>query len=41
MSNTIIAPGEDDPQEIIASDRGLLVLKMGGGQVNTIAAILF
>lgn len=38
MSNTIIAPGEDDPQEIIAStDRGLLVLKMGGGQVNTIS----
>jgi len=37
MSNTLIAPGEDHPEEIIAStDRGLLVVKMGGGQVNTI-----
>mgnify|MGYP000859449469 FL=1 len=37
MSNTFIAPGKDHPQEIISStDRGLLVLKMGGGQVNTI-----
>ncbi len=37
MSNTFIKPGEDDPEEIIRSTkRGLLVLKMGGGQVNTI-----
>lgn len=36
MSNTFIAPGEDDPEEIIAGTaRGLLVKKMGGGQVNT------
>jgi len=36
MSNTYIAPGDDDPVEIIASTRqGLLVKKMGGGQVNT------
>ncbi len=37
MSNTYIAPGQDNPQDIIASTRrGLLVMKMGGGQVNTI-----
>jgi TldD protein len=37
MSNTLIAPGSDDPQAIIRSvDRGLLVRKMGGGQVNTV-----
>jgi len=37
MSNTIIEPGKHDPDEIIRSvDRGLLVLKMGGGQVNTV-----
>lgn len=37
MSNTFIKPGEDDPEEIIRSTpRGLFVLKMGGGQVNTI-----
>ncbi len=36
MSNTFIAPGTDDPDEIINSTpRGLLVKKMGGGQVNT------
>lgn len=36
MSNTFIAPGDDDPEEIIADTaRGLLVRKMGGGQVNT------
>jgi len=36
MTNTFIAPGEDDPEEIIRStSRGLLVKKMGGGQVNT------
>jgi TldD protein len=37
MSNTIIEPGKHDPDEIVRSvDRGLLVLKMGGGQVNTV-----
>ncbi|HWP95926.1 MAG TPA: TldD/PmbA family protein [Syntrophomonadaceae bacterium] len=36
MSNTFIAPGADDPEEIIRStEHGLLVKKMGGGQVNT------
>lgn len=37
MTNTFIASGKDDPEKIIASvDNGLLVKKMGGGQVNTI-----
>jgi len=36
MSNTYILPGEQDPEEIIRSvDKGFLVKKMGGGQVNT------
>ena len=36
MSNTVIAPGTDDPDEIIKStEQGLLVKRMGGGQVNT------
>lgn len=36
MSNTLIAPGQENPDEIIATTRyGLLVKKMGGGQVNT------
>ncbi|UCF07128.1 MAG: TldD/PmbA family protein [bacterium] len=36
MSNTMIAPGTHDPQEIVASvDYGLCVLRMGGGQVDT------
>lgn len=36
MSNTFIAPGDDDPEEIIRNTaQGLLVKKMGGGQVNT------
>ncbi|MBU8921506.1 MAG: TldD/PmbA family protein [Bacteroidales bacterium] len=36
MSNTLIAPGEHDPGEIISSvDRGLYVVRMGGGQVDT------
>lgn len=35
MTNTIIAPGEMDPEEIINSvQNGLLVKRMGGGQVN-------
>lgn len=37
MRNTYIAPGKDDPDAIVASVRsGLLVKKMGGGQVNTV-----
>ncbi len=36
MSNTYIAPGKDDPEKIIKHVKnGLLVKKMGGGQVNT------
>ncbi|MGI6412497.1 MAG: TldD/PmbA family protein [Syntrophomonadaceae bacterium] len=36
MSNTYIAPGSDDPSDIIKSTQwGLMVNKMGGGQVNT------
>jgi TldD protein len=37
MSNTFIAPGDEDHEKIIRSvDRGLFVKKMGGGQVNTV-----
>lgn len=37
MTNTLIAPGEDDPEAIIRdTPSGLLVSKMGGGQVNTV-----
>jgi len=37
MSNTFIVPGSDSPEEIIRSvQHGLLVKKMGGGQVNTV-----
>ncbi|MFH1726123.1 MAG: TldD/PmbA family protein [Elusimicrobiota bacterium] len=36
MSNLYIAPGPDDPHKIIRElGRGLLVTKMGGGEVNT------
>lgn len=36
MSNTFIASGSSDPEEIIKSTKhGLFVKKMGGGQVNT------
>lgn len=36
MTNTYIAPGENDPEAIIRdTPHGLLVKKMGGGQVNT------
>ena len=36
MSNLYIAPGPDDPKKILQGlDRGLLVTRMGGGQVNT------
>jgi TldD protein len=37
MTNTLIAPGETEPSSIIQEvERGLLVRKMGGGQVNTV-----
>ena len=37
MSNTMILPGSDDPAHIIASvDDGVYVVKMGGGQVDTV-----
>ncbi len=37
MTNTMIAPGESDPQEVVRSvEKGLFVKKMGGGQVNTV-----
>ncbi|QJA06245.1 TldD/PmbA family protein [Thermosulfurimonas marina] len=37
MANTFIAPGPHEPEEIIRSvDRGLLVKKMGGGEVNPV-----
>ncbi len=36
MSNTYIAPGRFSPKEIIGCvEKGILVKKMGGGQVNT------
>jgi len=35
MTNTMIAPGDSDPGDILAStSKGLYVRKMGGGQVN-------
>jgi TldD protein len=38
MTNTFIAPGKSSPEEILSSTpNGLLVVKMGGGQVNTVA----
>ncbi len=37
MTNTMIAPGTDDPDEIVRStEKGLFVRKMGGGRVNTV-----
>ncbi len=37
MTNTIILPGHDDPASIISSvGDGVLVVKMGGGQVDTV-----
>ncbi|MCS7281430.1 MAG: TldD/PmbA family protein [Desulfobacterota bacterium] len=37
MSNTFILPGNTPPEDIIASvDDGIYVLKMGGGQVDTV-----
>jgi TldD protein len=36
MTNTMIAPGTDDPQAVIhETGRGLLVTRMGGGEVDT------
>ncbi len=36
MTNTFIAPGKDNPADIIAdTKRGIYVVKMGGGEVNT------
>lgn len=37
MSNTMIVPGHDNPEQIVSSvDDGILVVKMGGGQVDTV-----
>jgi len=37
MTNTFIAPGKSSPAEVLSSTpTGLLVVKMGGGQVNTV-----
>jgi TldD protein len=37
MTNTMIAPGKSDPEEIVrTTPNGLFVSKMGGGQVNTV-----
>jgi TldD protein len=37
MTNTMILPGVDDAQAIIRSvPQGLYVVRMGGGQVNTV-----
>ncbi len=37
MTNTLIAPGTEDPESILReTPTGLLVKKMGGGQVNTV-----
>lgn len=37
MSNTMILPGSDNPESIVKSvDEGVLVVKMGGGQVDTV-----
>lgn len=37
MTNTFIAPGDSDPLSVVkATAHGLLVRKMGGGQVNTV-----
>ncbi|MBW1712183.1 MAG: TldD/PmbA family protein, partial [Deltaproteobacteria bacterium] len=37
MSNTLILPNQTEPEKILSqTDTGLYVLKMGGGQVNTV-----
>ncbi len=36
MTNTYLAPGETDPDDIVASvDHGVYIARLGGGQVNT------
>ncbi|HIO41414.1 MAG TPA: TldD/PmbA family protein [Aquifex sp.] len=36
MTNTFIAPGKDNPEDIIRdTKRGVYIVKMGGGEVNT------
>ena len=36
MTNTFVLEGGDDPDEIVrATERGVYVAKLGGGQVNT------
>jgi TldD protein len=37
MTNTLILPGDTPPEDVLSgAERGLLVVKMGGGQVNTV-----
>lgn len=37
MTNTLIVPGDASPEDVVAAtDSGLFVKRMGGGQVNTI-----
>jgi TldD protein len=37
MTNTLIVPGTEKPEHVIsATDKGLFVRRMGGGQVNTV-----
>jgi len=37
MTNTVILPGDTPPEEVLSGvQEGLLVVKMGGGQVNTV-----
>ena len=37
MTNTFIMEGSESPEQIVRSlDNGILVVKMGGGQVNTV-----
>lgn len=37
MTNTYIAPGKENPEDIILdTKKGILVVKMGGGEVNTV-----
>ncbi|MBE0602005.1 MAG: TldD/PmbA family protein, partial [Deltaproteobacteria bacterium] len=37
MTNTVILPGATPPEEVLSGvPEGLLVVKMGGGQVNTV-----
>ncbi len=37
MTNTYIAPGKDNPHDMLSdTKKGIFVVKMGGGQVNTV-----